>query len=103
MSPEKIVDAIISLRESMAELQGLVKNGIIPTVNQLRDRLDEVGREVTEVREELKGHTTREELVTKIIERGQMTWARVSAMLLTVLLGFVGYIFYTAISAGRGA
>jgi hypothetical protein len=92
MSPEEHTAAIRSLQSDVADIKGILNNGLRTMVHDQRSELATVKEDIQLIRDALTGHVAKEDVIYEIFKRVMNTGVTITGALIALLLSIIGYL-----------
>jgi hypothetical protein len=92
MSPEEHTAAIRSLQSDVADIKGILNNGLRTMVHDQRSELATVKEDIQLIRDALTGHVAKEDVIYEIFKRVMNTGLTITGALIALLLSIIGYL-----------
>ena len=92
MSPEEHTAAIRSLQSDVADIKGILNNGLRTMVHDQRSELATVREDIQLIRDALTGHVAKEDVIYEIFKRVMNTGVTITGALIALLLSIIGYL-----------
>ena len=92
MSPEEHTAAIRSLQTDVAEIKGILNNGLRTMVQDQRSELATVKEDIQLIRDALTSHVAKEDVIYEIFKRVMNTGVTITGALIALLLSIIGYL-----------
>ena len=92
MSPEEHTAAIRSLQSDVADIKGILNNGLRTMVHDQRSELATVKEDIQLIRDALTSHVAKEDVIYEIFKRVMNTGVTITGALIALLLSIIGYL-----------
>jgi hypothetical protein len=92
MTPEDHTAAIRSLQSDVADIKGIVNNGLRTMVHDQRSELATVKEDIQLIRDALTSHVAKEDVIYEIFKRVMNTGVTITGALIALLLSIIGYL-----------
>jgi hypothetical protein len=92
MSPEEHTAAIRSLQSDVADIKGILNNGLRTMVHDQRSELAIVKEDIQLIRDALTSHVAKEDVIYEIFKRVMNTGVTITGALIALLLSIIGYL-----------
>ncbi|QLH37726.1 MAG: hypothetical protein HWD60_00170 [Defluviicoccus sp.] len=92
MSPEEHTAAIHALQSDVADIKGILNNGLRTMVTDQKSELASVKGDIQLIRDALTSHVAKEDVVYEIFKRVMNTGVTITGALIALLLAIIGYL-----------
>ncbi|QLH38551.1 MAG: hypothetical protein HWD60_05750 [Defluviicoccus sp.] len=98
MSPEEHTAAIHALQSDVADIKGILNNGLRTMVTDQKSELASVKGDIQLIRDALTSHVAKEDVVYEIFKRVMNTGVTITGALIALLLAIIGYLLANPVS-----
>ena len=92
MTPEDHTAAIHALQSDVADIKGILNNGIRTMVNDQKSELATVKEDIQQICDAPTSHIAKEDVVYEIFKRVMNTGVTITRALIALLLSIIGYL-----------
>ncbi len=92
MAPEDHAAAIYALQTDVADIKGILNNGLRTMVQDQKSELATVKDDIQLIRDALTSHVAKEDVVYEIFKRVMNTGVTITGALIALLLSIIGYL-----------
>ena len=92
MAPEDHTAAIHALQTDVADIKGILNNGLRTMVQDQKSELASVKGDIQLIRDALTGHVAKEDVIYEIFKRVMNTGLTITGALIALLLSIIGYL-----------
>jgi hypothetical protein len=92
MTPEDHTAAIHALQSDVADIKGILNNGLRTMVQDQKSELASVKGDIQLIRDALTGHVAKEDVIYEIFKRVMNTGLTITGALIALLLSIIGYL-----------
>lgn len=98
MTPEEHTAAIHALQSDVADIKGILNNGLRTMVTDQKSELASVKGDIQLIRDALTSHVAKEDVVYEIFKRVMNTGVTITGALIALLLAIIGYLLANPVS-----
>ena len=92
MTPEEHTAAIHALQTDVADIKGILNNGLSTMVQDQKSELATVKEDIKQIRDALTSHVAKEDVIYEIFKRVMNTGVTITGALIALLLSIIGYL-----------
>ncbi|MGZ9034007.1 MAG: hypothetical protein ACXW25_06300 [Rhodospirillales bacterium] len=92
MTPEDHTAAIHALQADVADIKGILNNGLRTMVTDQKSELAAVKDDIQLIRDALTSHVAKEDVIYEIFKRVMNTGVTITGALIALLLSIIGYL-----------
>ena len=92
MTPEEHTAAIRALQTDVADIKGILNNGLRTMVQDQKSELATVKDDIQLIRDALTSHVAKEDVIYEIFKRVMNTGVTITGALIALLLSIIGYL-----------
>lgn len=92
MTPDEHTAAIHALQTDVADIKGILNNGLRTMVQDQKSELASVKGDIQLIRDALTGHVAKEDVIYEIFKRVMNTGLTITGALIALLLSIIGYL-----------